>query len=165
MSDEPSITQDKRREEEYLEVIRRRLSLLSGTDKVVMQMYIHGGISCKQIAELCGLTQTSVARRVRRLAGRLIDQRYVMCLRNRDKLSPRDLRIARDYLVRGWSMARIRREYRLSSYRVHKSIRAIDNIAGAASASVAYTELSGETLQRADSQKTTEREYGHIQCL
>lgn len=110
---------------EELDLVRDRINLLVGTDRAMMQMYLENGSSFRQLAELSGERATSVARRIRRLTRRLIDNSYTVCLRNRDRLSGLELVIARDYLVRGVSMRRIAQERDLSYYRVCRTVTAI----------------------------------------
>src|SRR4030042_4189725 len=90
-----------------IELLRSRLNLLAGTDKLLMTMYIEHGNSIRQIARIRGATETSVARRIRAISKRLTDGPYIDCLRNRDKLTGCQLAIAKDYYLMGLSMRQI----------------------------------------------------------
>lgn len=111
-----------------IELLRSRLNLLSGTDKLLMTMYIEHGNSFRQIARVRGVTETSIARRIRAIAKRLTDGPYIDCLRNRDKLTSCQLSIAKDYYLMGLSMRRIAAKRQWSYYRVRDSILQIRNI-------------------------------------
>jgi predicted DNA-binding protein YlxM (UPF0122 family) len=111
-----------------IELLRSRLNLLSGMDKLLMTMYIEHGNSIRQIARIRGASETSVARRIRAIAERLTDGPYIECLRNRDKLTSRQLNIAKDYYLMGLSIRRIATKRRWSYYRVRDTIIEIRNI-------------------------------------
>jgi predicted DNA-binding protein YlxM (UPF0122 family) len=114
-----------------IELLRSRLNLLSGTDKLLMTMYIEHGNSIRQIARIRGVTETSVARRIRAISKRLTDGPYIVCLRNRDKLTGRQFAIAKDYYLMGLSMRQIAAKRRRSYYRVRDTINEIQNIVNA----------------------------------
>ena len=109
-------------------MIRSRLNLLSGTDKLLMTMYIEHGNSIRQIARIRGVSETRVARRIRAITKRLTDGPYIDCLRNRDKLTGRQLAVAKDYYLMGLSMRRIAAKRRWSYYRVREALNEIQSI-------------------------------------
>jgi predicted DNA-binding protein YlxM (UPF0122 family) len=111
-----------------IELIRSRLNLLSGTDKLMMTMYIEHGNSFRQIARIRGVSETSVARRIRAISKRLTDGPYIACVRSRDKLTSRQLAIAKDYYLMGLSMRQIAAKRRWSYYRVRDTINEIRSI-------------------------------------
>jgi predicted DNA-binding protein YlxM (UPF0122 family) len=111
-----------------IELLRSRLNLLSGTDKLLMTMYIEHGNSFRQIARIRGVTETSIARRIRGIAKRLTDGPYIDCLRSRDKLTSCQLAIAKDYYLLGLSMRRIAAKRQWSYYRVRDTIIEIRSI-------------------------------------
>ena len=117
---------DLRRDE--IELLRSRLSLLSGTDKLLMTMYIRNGNSIRQIARIRGVTETSIARRIRAVSKRLVNSPYIDCLRCRDRLTSLQLAIAKDYYLMGLSMRRIAAKRRWSYYRVRDTVIAIRSI-------------------------------------
>jgi predicted DNA-binding protein YlxM (UPF0122 family) len=117
---------DLRRDQ--IELLRSRLSLLSGTDKLLMTMYIRNGNSIRQIARIRGATETSIARRIRAVSKRLADGPYIECLRCRDRLTSQQLSIAKDYYLMGLSMRRIAAKRCWSYYRVRDTIIAIRSI-------------------------------------
>jgi predicted DNA-binding protein YlxM (UPF0122 family) len=110
------------------ELLAGRLNLLTGTDKVLMTMYIRHGNSIRQIARIRGVSETSIARRIRVVSKRLTDGPYIECLRNRDKLTSRQLAIAKDYYLKGLSMRQIAKKRRWSYYRVRDALSEIQSI-------------------------------------
>ena len=111
-----------------IELLRGRLNLLSGTDKLLMTMYIEHGNSIRQIARIRGVSEASVARRIRSITKRLTDGPYIDCLRNRNKLTRLQLAVAKDYYLLGLSMRRIAAKRRWSYYRVRDTINEIQSI-------------------------------------
>lgn len=111
-----------------IEVLRSRLNLLTGVDKLLMTMYIQHGNSIRQIARIRGATETSIARRIRAISKRLADGPYIECLRCRDKLTDLQLAIAKDYYLMGLSMRQISARRRWSYYRVRDTLIEIRSI-------------------------------------
>jgi predicted DNA-binding protein YlxM (UPF0122 family) len=111
-----------------IELLRSRLNMLSGTDKLLMTMYIKHGNSIRQIARIRGASESSIARRIRAVSKRLANGPYIDCLRCRDKLTCRQLAIAKDYYLTGLSMRQIATKRRWSYYRVRDMLNEIQNI-------------------------------------
>ena len=111
-----------------IELLASRLNLLSGTDKLLMTMYIQHGNSIRQIARIRGVSEASIARRIRAISKRLADGPYIDCLRCRDKLTGLQLAIAKDYYLMGLSIKRIAAKRRWSYYRVRDTIIEIKSI-------------------------------------
>lgn len=111
-----------------MELLRSRLGLLAGRDRVLMTMYIVNGNSFRQIARLRGVSETSVARRIHRLVERLTDGEFLRCVRNRDKLSRRQMAIARDYFLTGLSIKQVAEKRGVSLYAVRKELADIRNL-------------------------------------
>lgn len=111
-----------------IELLASRLNLLSGTDKLLMTMYIEHGNSIRQIARIRGASEASIARRIRAISKRLANGQYFDCLRCRDRLSSCQLAIAKDYYLMGLSMKRIAAKRHWSRYRVRESLIEIQSI-------------------------------------
>jgi predicted DNA-binding protein YlxM (UPF0122 family) len=111
-----------------IELVRSRLNLLTGTDKLLMTMYIEHGNSIRQIARVRSTSETSIARRIRAISKRLVDGPYIDCLRCRDKLTGLQLAIAKDYYLIGLSMRRIAEKRCWSRYRVRSALIEIRSI-------------------------------------
>ena len=118
----------KGRHRSGIELLRSRLNLLSGTDKLLMTMYVEHGNSIRQIARIRGASETSVNRRIRAISKRLTDGPYIDCLRNRDKLTRPQLAVAKDYYLMGLSMRQIAAKRRRSYYRVRDTLNEIRSI-------------------------------------
>jgi DNA-directed RNA polymerase specialized sigma24 family protein len=103
---------------EVVEVLRTRLSLLDGADRVLLKMHLDAGSSFDEIAKLTGLNRSSICRRIHRMMGRLADETYVRCAAAQDRFSAPELIVVRDHFVRGLSLKRICREHNLCYYRV-----------------------------------------------
>lgn len=104
------------------DVLRSRLHILSGTDKVLMTMYVENGNSCRQIARIAGLNETTVSRRIDAIIKRLMDGRYIRCLKNSRKLTANQMAIAKDFFMMGLPMSKIARRRSSSVHRVRKAI-------------------------------------------
>ena len=111
-----------------VELLRSRLNLLTGTDKLLMTMYIQHGNSIRQIARIRGASESSIARRIRAISDRLANGPYIDCLRCRDKLTSLQLAVAKDYYMIGLSMRRIATKRRWSCYRVREVLSQIQSI-------------------------------------
>jgi predicted DNA-binding protein YlxM (UPF0122 family) len=116
------------RKEEYrdrVEVLKNRASLLAGKDKALMTMYLENGNSFYQMAQLAGVSESTIARRIHKLTRRLIDGRYMTCLRNREKFTKKEMEIAADYFLRGLSLRKIAAKRGWSYYSVYEGMKRI----------------------------------------
>ena len=108
-----------------LDLLRRRISLLTGKDRVLMTMYVENGNSFRQISKLTGINESNIARRIYKTTKRLLDGYFILCLRNRDRLTSAELKIAKDYFLDGLSMTRISEKRCISYYSVRKAVKKI----------------------------------------
>lgn len=114
--------------EEKIDLLRTRVELLAGVDRVLMEMYLNGNGSLSQMAVLAGVTETSMARHIRKLVGRLLDNFYTSCLRSRDKLTDVQLEMAKEYFMGNLSMREIAERHNTTRYFVKKTIKQIRRI-------------------------------------
>ena len=105
-------------ERDVAEILRHRTGLLADDEKALMRMYLDGGQSVRQIARLAGTSPTTISRRVRGIAKRLVDRTYLACVGGKSEFNTLDLAVIRDHFVRGLSLGRISRRYGLTYYRV-----------------------------------------------
>jgi hypothetical protein len=105
-----------------IEILRRRVNLLVGQDRLLMTMYLDNSNSIRQMARLAGVTEARIKRRIRKITKRLIDGEYVRCLRSRDKLSRAELKIAKDYFLLGLSIRKIGLKRGCTYYQARKAI-------------------------------------------
>lgn len=113
-----------------IELLRGRLKLLAGRDRIIMTMYMENGNSVRQISRLLKVSESKVARRIRQLTRRLVDSEYIECLRSRDKLYKHQLRIAKDYFLTGLSVEKIAEKRSCSNYHVRKTLDDIQSLVG-----------------------------------
>jgi len=90
-----------------------------------MTLYLVDGKSFRQIAQLAGIDETSIARRVYKLTERLLDGEYITCLRNSHKFTRTDMVVAKEYFLMGLSIKKIATKYQWTYYRVRKTVRKI----------------------------------------
>jgi len=110
-----------------IDLLRSRMNLLTGKDKLLMTMYLDKGNSFRQMARLAGVNDSNIARRIHKLIKRLIDGQYITCLRNRSKFTKTEMAIARDYFLTGLSMKKIAAKQHLTYYRVREILKKIQH--------------------------------------
>ena len=115
---------------ERIEILTRRICLLTGTDRILMTMYLVNGNTFYQMAKLSGISQSSIARRIHKVTNKLIDGEYIICLRNRDYFDENELRIARDYFLIGKSIRQIAAKYKITYYKTHKITKRLRDFVG-----------------------------------
>ena len=120
--------QQKNECRDRIDLLRSRVNLLVGKDKLLMTMYLKNGNSFRQMARLVGVNEVSIARRIHKVAQRLIDGEYITCLRNRSKFTSLEMAVAKDYFLAGISMRKIAAKRYRSYYRVRQSIKKIQRI-------------------------------------
>jgi len=115
----------RRQRRDMVEVLRRRVELLRGKDRLMMKMYLENGNTVSQLARLAGVNQSSVYRRIRRLTKRLIDGEYIRCLKSGHEFSRLELEIAREHFLDGKTYKEIAERIGCTCYRVNKIVRSI----------------------------------------
>jgi predicted DNA-binding protein YlxM (UPF0122 family) len=109
--------------EKNIDILRTRVEMLAGVDRVLMEMYLNHNASLSQMAVLAGVNETSITRHIRKLVRRLLDDSYTTCLRSRDKLTDIQLEMAKDYFVGNLSMREIADRHHATFYIVRKTIK------------------------------------------
>ena len=109
-------------------LIRQRLSILSGEDKLLMTMYWENDNSLQQISKLAGVSRAIIARRISKLTERLIEGQFIDCLRYRNRFTHSEMTIAKDYFLLSLSMKKIAEKRHLSFYHVRKNLEKIQQI-------------------------------------
>lgn len=118
----------KNKNRAQIDLLRSRLSHLDGEDKLLMTVYLENGNNTFQISRLTGLCRSSIARRINVLTMRMLDGRYITCLRNRRKFNKHQIAIAKDYFLTGLSIKKIALKRRRSRYSVTETIKKIKSI-------------------------------------
>lgn len=111
-----------------IDLLRSRVGLLTGKDKVLMTMYLENGNSFRQMARLVGVNEASIARRIHKVTKRLMNGEYITCLRNRDKFDKGELDIAKDYFLVGLSIKKIAKKRNSTYYCVRKTLKKIQGL-------------------------------------
>ena len=114
---------DKAGYTDRVETLKARSEMLSGKDKVLMQMYLEEGSSFSEMARLMGVNEATISRRVRKLTRRLLCGEYITCLRSRRLLSGLEQTIAKDYFLQGRSQEEIAQKMGITVYQVRKTLR------------------------------------------
>jgi predicted DNA-binding protein YlxM (UPF0122 family) len=127
-----NVSQHTRRAEnacrDKIDLLRSRMSLLTGKDRLLLTMYLDKGNSFRQIARLAGVNDSIIARRIRKLIKRLTDSQYITCLRNRNRFTEAELAIAKERFMTGLSIEKIAQKYQLTHYRVDRILEHIQEI-------------------------------------
>jgi len=118
----------KNERRDRIDLLRSRIHLLTGRDRLLMTMYLERGNSIRQIARVAGIDDTMMARRIRKLTKRLLDGQYITCLRNRNKFTKTEMTIAKDYFLTGLSIKTIAAEHHLTYYHTRETVRRIQRI-------------------------------------
>jgi len=119
---------DRNEYRDRIDLLRSRVNLLTGKDKLLMTMYLENSNSFRQMARLAGVNETRIARRIHKVTKRLIDGEYITCLRNRNKFTKTEMAIAKDYFLLGLSMKKIAGRRRRSYYRVRETLKKIQRL-------------------------------------
>jgi hypothetical protein len=112
------------------DLVRRRLGLLAGKDKLVMKMYWEKELTCGEIGELADVDESTIARRIDKLTKRLLDGEYIECLRNHEKFSQSELDMAREHFVAGLTWRKIAKKQHCSLYSIRKTMKKIRSVIG-----------------------------------
>jgi predicted DNA-binding protein YlxM (UPF0122 family) len=119
---------NKNKNRAQIDLLRSRLYLLDKDDRLLMTVYLENGNNTLQISRLTGLSRKSIARRINLLTMRLLDGRYITCLRNRRKFNKHQMAIAKDYFLTGLSIKKIASKRHRSRYSVTETIKKIKSI-------------------------------------
>jgi len=108
-----------------IDMLRSRADILSGKDKELVLMYLDRGVTFQQIATIMGVHRSKIARRINKLFKILLDDEYVICVRNRHLLSRDEQKVARDHFIEGLSRPKIVKKRDFTRYHVKKCLRRI----------------------------------------
>ena len=111
-----------------VELLRSRVYLLRGRDRLLMTMYLEHGNTMNQMARMSGKNPSTIYRRIRRLVKVLLDGEYIKCLRFRDRFSKTEMVFAREFFLEGISYREISRRHCCSVYKVSKIIMNIREV-------------------------------------
>jgi predicted DNA-binding protein YlxM (UPF0122 family) len=134
----------KEKYQDRVGLLLSRLSMLSGEDKLLMTMYWENGISLRQISRLAGEDRRRIARRIHKITERLMEGKYMTCLRCRDKFTVRELAVAKEYYLLGLSLKTIAGKRNWSYYRVRQILQRIQLVLEFVSSGSSKSELTDD---------------------
>ena len=105
-----------------LEKIRKRAEMLEKPDKTLVRMYLENAGSFRQLAQLLGVNEVTIARRVRKILTRLSRGDFDAVLKTG---SSRQKEIARDYFLHGLSVKAIAQKYNTTYYYTRQILKRI----------------------------------------
>lgn len=105
-----------RRMQAFSDLICSRLDWLEGRDRILLEMVYDRGFSYRTVARITRMRPSSVSRRIRILANRLLSREYQICLLHRNDLSCLQMSIAREHFVLGMGRRAIARRHHISLY-------------------------------------------------
>ena len=108
---------------ERIERVWARAHLLTKRDRALLALHVDAGNSFHQIARLLGVRPTTIARRIRKITERLIDQTYPLCVRSPECFTRRELTIIRDFFITGLTMKEISEDRNVSYYRARAAVQ------------------------------------------
>ncbi|MHC5076053.1 MAG: sigma factor-like helix-turn-helix DNA-binding protein [Planctomycetota bacterium] len=110
---------------ERINLLRSRAEMLKGKDRALLKMYLDNGSTFRQMAQVAGVNEATVARRIHRLVRRLLDGEYIMCLRNRRQFTELEMSVAKRYFLSGESMRKIAAKEGVTYYQVRQTLKKI----------------------------------------
>ena len=113
---------------ERMDLLRSRVDLLGGRDKALMQMRLWYGASFRQLAIIARVNDVTIARRIHKLTGRLLNSEYITCLRNRERFTRFELMVARDTFLMGISQRAIAAKRNSTIYTISATQRKIKRL-------------------------------------
>ena len=112
------------------DTLRRRMALLEGEDAILMKMFLETGASYRQMSRLLAVNEVTLARRIRAMTTRLVSGQYLDCLGHRRKLDEMELKVAKDYYLKGLPIRSIAAKRGWSFYRIAGTIGKIRHLIG-----------------------------------
>jgi hypothetical protein len=109
---------------DLVDLVRLKGHILEPEERSLLEAYLKGSNSLRQIARLTGMKPSSAWRRVRRLVKRLHACTSLACLEEPCGLTVDELAIVKDHVMRGLSIRDISRARKLTYYRVRNIILA-----------------------------------------
>ncbi|MCK4913310.1 MAG: hypothetical protein KAS69_01780 [Planctomycetes bacterium] len=108
-----------------VEILKSRIDLLAGEDKVLMTMYLKNGCSFRQMAKLAHISEANMARKLHKIAERLAGNEYIALLKSRSEFSKKELSIAKDHFMLGKSMKKIAGKNNTTYYGIRETLKKI----------------------------------------
>jgi DNA-directed RNA polymerase specialized sigma subunit len=112
------------------DMIRKLAENLTEPDRTLVQMYLDHENSFRQMAQLLGVSEAAVARRVKKIISRIGDRDIMDVLAKSGTLNRRQKKIARDYFLRGLNVKKIAHKYKMTYYNTRKIINLLRKLPG-----------------------------------
>ena len=112
------------------DTIRELAQNLSKPDRTLVLMYLDHDNSFRQMAQLLGVSEATVARRVKKIISRIDNRDIKSVLANSCTLSHRQKKIARDYFLRGLNVKKIAYKYKMTYYSTRRTINLLRKLSG-----------------------------------
>lgn len=116
----------RRASRDLAEVIVARAALLMPEDRRLLEAIYTDGLTALAVAQLTGDSPRSVRRRIRTLAARVLSDRFVFVMRQREHWRPTRRRVATACIVQGRPMREGARHLRLSLHVVRRQLDAVN---------------------------------------
>jgi hypothetical protein len=113
----------RRKEVANIDFLLLRMEMLEPGDRVEMEMHFCNNASFSQIAQLSGMSVSTVSRHIKRMAERLLGNDYITIIRNRGDFSRQELNVAYDHFLLGMGYRTIATKRRLGTAVVRRIIR------------------------------------------
>jgi len=108
-----------------VDILSSRADILNDKDRALLRMYLKNGLSFHQIALVAGANQSTISRRIYKLTDKLVDGEYITILRNRERFSPKEIAVARDYFIDGMTQKQISAKWGMSMHSTRKILHEI----------------------------------------
>ena len=106
-----------------LDRLLSRMALLNAEDRLLLEMHLEHGVTYEQMARICGVHPSTVARRVRQITRRLLADEYITIVRHRRQFRPDELAVAYDRYLLALGYRAIARRRQLGTKKVRQIIR------------------------------------------
>ncbi len=110
------------------QTLLQRAQQLSEPDRTVVTMYLQNAASFRQIAKLTDLSESAVARRIRKILAVLSDEKLNALLTSGKLLSRRQKKVIRDHFFGGLTLGDIARKHKMSYYNARRIVRVVRKI-------------------------------------
>jgi transposase len=114
---------------EGVEALRGRIWLLRGSDGAIVKMYMEQGATYRQISQVAGVNEVTVARRIQRIIKQLRNWQYVRLAKEKG-MDDFERAVAKEYLVRGLRKHEIASRFRCGKGRVAKALNRLEAMTG-----------------------------------
>jgi hypothetical protein len=98
-----------------------RVDMLDAAQRAIVILFLSSR-SFRTLAKAADVNEVTVARKLRNIAGRIINAHFIAAL-SQDELSEKEIEIIRDHFVNGLNIKAISEKTGLSRYKIIKTIK------------------------------------------